>query len=436
MVLVPGRNAITLVVPRAPRTALVSALVMPLVTGAVAQHYVSARDVSERAAMASLSSARLTPSPTTTHVSAVRSAPELELEPIGRSPTRGLGAPPSAASTHLTKPSAPPRMAAMPRPPIATPMLLFGATRAGFNGSLPGLVTCTPAPAGPPVLFGVTRAAFNGSLPGFALAQLAPALRAEVAPAAQPALLPTLATISSVVAPEPADTDSNPAVMDVKTILRALRSRRSAMADTAVQSIPKNGTLELQALHLGETVTVQPFDDQLQPNPEAMAAIDHVMRCRITGTAIPIDPRLIEILVQLHTLYGKPIELVSGHREPLTIGTKKTSQHALGRAADIRIPGVGIEELKRVAMKLGARGIGLYPEKGFVHVDVRQKPRYFWSYTAAGGELGDGRVPVRPPTAAADQVAVETHSEPESGEDAESPSPDTAAAEPHEDNSL
>lgn len=436
MILVPGRNAITLVVPRAPRTTLLSALVMPLITGAVAQHYVSARDISERAAMASLSSARLTHGPTTTHVSSVREAPDPELEAIGRSKTRGMGRSPSAPSIQSRE--ALPPLAAMPRPPVATPIMLFGATHAGFNGSLPGLAPLTPAPASPPMLFGVTRAAFNCALPGLALAQLEPALRAAVAPPAQPALPVTLAAVSSVVAPEPAASDAagDPAVMDVKTILRALRSRRSSVADSEVQSIPKNGKLELQALHLGETVDVQPFDDQMQPNPEAMAAIDHVMRCRITGTAIAIDPRLIEILVQLHTLYGKPIELVSGHREPLTIGTKKTSQHALGRAADIRIPGVGIEELKRVAMKLGARGIGLYPEKGFVHVDVRQKPRYFWSYTAAGGELGDGRVPVRPPTAAADQVAVETHSEPESGEDPESAAPDTAAAEPHEDNSL
>jgi zinc D-Ala-D-Ala carboxypeptidase len=149
------------------------------------------------------------------------------------------------------------------------------------------------------------------------------------------------------------------------------------------------------------------------------------MRCRITGTEIPIDTRLVEILVQLHTLYGKPIELVSGHRQPLTIGTKKTSQHTLGRAADIRIPGVGIEELKRAAMKLGARGIGLYPEKGFVHVDVRQKSRYFWVYTAAGGEqqvdLSGRRVLKQVATAEQPEPAQNADSESEDGEPAAEP---------------
>jgi uncharacterized protein YcbK (DUF882 family) len=399
---------------------------MPLLTGAVAQHYVSSREVSaQRAAMASLSSARLTSGPTTTHVSALRTTPDLDLESIGRSETRGLGAPPSAASKRAIE--ARPRMAARPRPPaeVRAPSVLFGATHAAFNGSL--AVFTPPAP----MLFGVTRAAFNGALPG--LAALEPAARAELAPSALPAAISGSAT--------QATSEPSGAVMDVKTILHALRSRRSSVSDAAIQALPKDGTLELEALHLGETVNVRPFDDQLQPVPEAMSAIDHVMRCRITGTVIPIDPRLIEILVQLHTLYGKPIELVSGHRQPLTIGTKKTSQHALGRAADIRIPGVGIEELKRVAMKLGARGIGLYPEKGFVHIDVRQKPRYFWSYTAAGGELGDGRAPARPPMAATvaavatDEPSVETHAEPESGEDTESTS-DTAAAEPHQDDPL
>jgi uncharacterized protein YcbK (DUF882 family) len=471
MILVPGRNAITLVAPRAPRTALVSALVMPLITGAVAQHYVTSHGVSaQQAALASLSSTNVARGPTTTHVSAVRAEPELELEAIGRTRTRGLGQPPSAASKRTV---ALPRIQAVPRPPseASAPMLfgvtratfngalpgvavaprtdaadntpmIFGVTRAAFNGALPGVAVAQPASTADntPMIFGVTRAAFNGALPGVALLALEPATRIEVAPPAQAALPEMSAAVSGSGDLPIVDTTTvtEGATIDVKTILRALKSRRNTVSDAEVQSIPKNGTLELQALHLGETVSVRPFDDQLQANPEAMSAIDHVMRCRITGTVIPIDPRLIEILVQLHTLYGKPIELVSGHRQPLTIGTKKTSQHALGRAADIRIPGVGIEELKRVAIKLGARGIGLYPEKGFVHVDVRQKPRYFWSYSAANGELGDGRAPIRPPlaAAAAPNDSAETHSEPESGEDAEATPADTAAADQHEDDSL
>jgi hypothetical protein len=30
--------------------------------------------------------------------------------------------------------------------------------------------------------------------------------------------------------------------------------------------------------------------------------------------------------------------------------------------------------------------VGLYPEKGFLHIDVRTKPRYFWAFTEKHGE--------------------------------------------------
>jgi hypothetical protein len=59
---------------------------------------------------------------------------------------------------------------------------------------------------------------------------------------------------------------------------------------------------------------------------------------------------------------------------------------------DIRVAGVGIEELRNLVVRLGARGVGLYPEKGFIHVDVRDKPRYFWTYSDEEGEEADLRM--------------------------------------------
>lgn len=150
--------------------------------------------------------------------------------------------------------------------------------------------------------------------------------------------------------------------------------------------------LRLNAVHLGESVELKPFDSAGAPQPTAFSELQHLMRCRISGEEVPIDPRLVRILAQIGAIYHRPIQLVSGHRKPYVIGTKPTSQHALGRAADIRIAGVGIEELRDLAIRLGARGVGLYPEKGFIHVDVREKPRYFWNYTQALGEEPDLRL--------------------------------------------
>jgi uncharacterized protein YcbK (DUF882 family) len=162
--------------------------------------------------------------------------------------------------------------------------------------------------------------------------------------------------------------------------------------------------LRLNALHFGEVLRVKPFDDNGLPDAHSFEALRHLMRCRITGEEVPIEPRLVRILAQLSAIYNRPIQLVSGHRKPFVIGTKPTSQHALGRAADIRIAGVSIEELRSVAIRLGARGVGLYPEKGFVHVDVREKPKYFWTYSEDEGEEADGR-PAQASRSALRQVA-------------------------------
>jgi zinc D-Ala-D-Ala carboxypeptidase len=153
----------------------------------------------------------------------------------------------------------------------------------------------------------------------------------------------------------------------------------------------RNAWLRVDALHLGETLRVRPFDARGVANPQAFDALGHLMRCRVTGEEVAIDPRLVRILLQLSATYDRPIQLVSGHRTANVIGTHQTSQHTLGRAADIRVAGVDIEALRARALELGARGVGLYPEKDFVHIDVRDKPKYSWKYTEESGEEQDMR---------------------------------------------
>jgi uncharacterized protein YcbK (DUF882 family) len=312
MILRPGRTALSFAAPRAPGRAVISALLVPLLTGAVAERcYRSLLSPSIVAASASLS-----------RVAVASSAHAART---------------TAASCPLPNP---------PHHPTAT-----------SNPSARDRIGPDPAkPASASVM---------------------------------------LATTSPSAGP----------VVNVQSMLRSIAGHhKGGPSDAELAQIPINGYLRLQALHLSEELNVRPFDDMFRPIPDALAQIDHALRCRVTGTEITIDRRLIGILVQLHTLYGRAIQLVSGHRQPATLGTKSTSQHALGRAADIRIPGVGIQELERVALKFGARGVGLYPEKGFVHVDVREKNRYRWIYTEAEGEQPDmGVAAPRPlqPTGAA-----------------------------------
>ena len=61
------------------------------------------------------------------------------------------------------------------------------------------------------------------------------------------------------------------------------------------------------------------------------------------------------------------------------VGGAKSSQHLLGRAADIRVQGVSVEDVAAYAESLMPDwgGVGRYPVKagratGWVHVDTRQ----------------------------------------------------------------
>ena len=190
---------------------------------------------------------------------------------------------------------------------------------------------------------------------------------------------------------------SSPRPRPEKVMPQALAVASAAPVQRALPKLAPEVTqaatmLRVNALHLGESLNIQAFDAAGTAQPAAFAALQHLMRCRISGQEVPIDPRLVRILAQVSATYDRPIQLVSGHRKPHVLGTKPTSQHALGHAADIRVAGVGIEELRDLVIKLGARGVGLYPEKGFIHVDVREKPRYFWTYTEEEGEEADLRL--------------------------------------------
>jgi hypothetical protein len=80
--------------------------------------------------------------------------------------------------------------------------------------------------------------------------------------------------------------------------------------------------------------------------------------------------------------------VVCGYRSPATnamlrhrsAGVARFSQHMLGRAMDFYIPGVDLEHLREIGLRLARGGVGFYPTSGspFVHMDtgsVRMWPR-------------------------------------------------------------
>ena len=118
--------------------------------------------------------------------------------------------------------------------------------------------------------------------------------------------------------------------------------------------------------------------------PAGLAELNHGLRDWRTGQATAMDPRLLALLVQLRKRLdiagNRKIDLISGYRTPRTnamlqraggdhSGVASQSQHMLGKATDIMIPGVSLERLHGAALSLGGGGVGYYPRDGFVHVD-------------------------------------------------------------------
>lgn len=90
---------------------------------------------------------------------------------------------------------------------------------------------------------------------------------------------------------------------------------------------------------------------------------------------------LLEKLIELRYKIEKPIIITSGYRCPsnnLEVGGVPNSYHLLGRAADIFVPKMVLTELFQAARNVGFTGIGYYPARNFLHLDVRSSNPVCW----------------------------------------------------------
>ena len=104
------------------------------------------------------------------------------------------------------------------------------------------------------------------------------------------------------------------------------------------------------------------------------------LRCKDGTDTVIVDEALTVVLQCIREHFGKPVVITSGYRTAAhnaVVGGAKSSQH-LGRAADIRVPGVSVEDVAAYAESLMPDwgGVGRYPVKagratGWVHVDTR-----------------------------------------------------------------
>jgi uncharacterized protein YcbK (DUF882 family) len=200
------------------------------------------------------------------------------------------------------------------------------------------------------------------------------------APAQPPAASTSPATPAGEPAIQPPQTPTadNPAAQASDPDFRAALSSALPVVPAAYATEPYR--LRLHNLHTLEDIDiVYRIGDNYQP--EAVARLNYFLRDHNTQDVINYDPREFDLLHDILRRLGRPgatIDIVCGYRTQETNeilrassnGVAEHSQHILGHAIDIRIPGSTTPRIRNAALSLNEGGVGYYPTSHFVHVDV------------------------------------------------------------------
>jgi len=164
----------------------------------------------------------------------------------------------------------------------------------------------------------------------------------------------------------------------------ALAAGASALiGGKAFAALPER-RIAFRNIHTNETFDARFFG----PNgwdAQGLAELNHGLRDWRNNESTKMDPQLMLLLSQIRDRLDiapqVKIDLISGYRSPNTnaslrarggehTGVATKSQHMLGKATDIHMPGVPLERLHLAALSMKAGGVGFYPKDGFVHVDT------------------------------------------------------------------
>jgi uncharacterized protein YcbK (DUF882 family) len=136
--------------------------------------------------------------------------------------------------------------------------------------------------------------------------------------------------------------------------------------------------LSFDHLHTGEKLVVEYFDAG-RYRPDALNAVNHLLRDFRSGDVGSIDPALLDLLHGLAVRTGsrRAFQVISGYRSPATnealnqrsTGVATGSLHMHGQAIDIRLADVQLPVLRDAALAMRGGGVGYYAASNFVHVD-------------------------------------------------------------------
>jgi len=164
----------------------------------------------------------------------------------------------------------------------------------------------------------------------------------------------------------------------------ALALGGAALIPSAAFSAMPERRLAFRNVHTNDKVDARYFANG-RFDPQGLAELNHGLRDWRTGQSASMDPNLFNLLAELRDRLGvdprRGFDLISGYRSPQTnsalqarggehTGVATKSQHMLGKATDIHMPGVALENLHLAALSMKAGGVGYYSKDGFVHVDT------------------------------------------------------------------
>ncbi len=139
-------------------------------------------------------------------------------------------------------------------------------------------------------------------------------------------------------------------------------------------------TLHLYHSHTGESIDATYRVDG-HYDPAVLEKLNWFLRDWRRNEETNMDPRLFDAVWESYRAAGADddrIVVLCGYRSPQTNamlrrrsrGVAQHSQHMLGKAMDTTMPGMSMEKIREVAMRLQMGGVGYYPSSNFVHIDV------------------------------------------------------------------
>jgi uncharacterized protein YcbK (DUF882 family) len=178
----------------------------------------------------------------------------------------------------------------------------------------------------------------------------------------------------------------------------------SIVVPSSTETAAANGdtrTLNFYHSHTGESIQAT-FRVNGSYDPAVLEKLNWFLRDWRNNDRTRMDPRLFDVIWEVYRTAGatEPIVIVSAYRSPQTNamlrrrshGVAEHSQHILGRAMDTTMPGMPMERIREIGMRLQHGGVGWYPSSNFVHLDVggvRAWPRM--SYDQLARLFPDGK---------------------------------------------